>query len=156
MNREQSAIYETTSGKIQGFIHDNIVEFRGIPYAAPPVGALRFAPPQKPEPWPGVRICNDFQDAATQENSILINASAGEDCLYLNIWAPPKESGIKRPVLFWIHGGGFFNGCGTMPYYNGTSYARQGIVVVTINYRLGALGFLPLSTLLNKIGRAHV
>jgi para-nitrobenzyl esterase len=121
--------------------------FKGIPYAAPPVGPLRWRPPAPVIPWTGIRPTDRFGSNAVQ--GIVFNdidpyaAGISEDCLYLNIWTPARLDGSDRlPVMFWIHGGGFAVGSGAEPRYDGASLAARGIIVVTMNYRLGALGFL--------------
>jgi len=129
------------SGQITGLAFPTGVKvYRGIPFAAPPVGDLRWKPPQPVQTWEGVRKCDQFGSQAVQ----MSNPSIGsEDCLYLNVWTNAKEEGEtrKRPVMVWIHGGGFENGSGHNPDYDGKRFARLGVVVVTINYRLGGLGF---------------
>ena len=144
---------EIASGKVRGAVHEGTVVYKGIPYAAPPIGDLRFAPPQKPKPWTDVLDCLEFGHCATQTPSILINTTPSEDCLYLNVWAPADaKPDDALPVVYWIHGGGYFNDCGTMNYYDGTSFAKQNVILVTFNYRLGALGFLGLKTLQDQYG----
>ncbi len=143
---------DTTKGTIRGVIDSDVMVFKGIPYAKPPVGELRFAPPVEMDHWSGEKDCLEFGHCAIQTPSILINTTPSEDCLYLNVWAPAHKSAKKYPVFFWIHGGGFFNGCGTMPYYDGMTFAQNDIILVTINYRLGALGFLALDTLRKTYG----
>ncbi|HUI09230.1 MAG TPA: carboxylesterase/lipase family protein [Bacteroidota bacterium] len=118
--------------------------FRGIPYARPPVGALRWKPPQPVEAWSGTRDCAQFGPSCIQPDQKVIRGITGpksEDCLYLNVWtAAPKEE--ARPVIVWIHGGGFAIGSGAQALYGGLSFARDGAVEVTINYRLGPFGFM--------------
>ena len=143
-------IVKTACGAVAGTTEHGVSVFKGIPYAKPPVGRLRWAPPQECDPWDGVRECNRFGHAATQAKSPLVNTQPDEDCLFLNVWTPEHSQGRKLPVYFWIHGGGYFNGCGTMEYYDGSSFARKDVIVVTINYRLGALGFLALETLMEQ------
>ena len=138
---------ETQHGKIEGERRRAHSAFRGIPYAKPPLGRLRFAAPEPPEPWAGVRPAHAFGAAALQGWVFAPGAGAegpqSEDCLYLNVYTPAADGG-KRPVLFWIHGGAFTVGAGSMPTYDGGPLAELGdAVVVTINYRLGALGYLP-------------
>ena len=124
--------------------------FRGLPFARPPVGPLRFRPPEPPEPWSGVRDAARFGPSAAQNGALvgplmsLGISRTGEDCLYLNVWTPAADRG-RRPVLVWIHGGAFVLGSGSQMLYDGATLARRGdVVVVTVNYRLGALGFLRL------------
>ena len=144
-----SAIVETSFGKLAGTERDGVRAFRGIPFARPPIGALRFQPPQRPSAWSGVRDAGAFGNSALQNPSALgpIAFDVGptdEDCLYLNVWTPAADGG-RRPVLVWIHGGAFVLGSGAQRLYDGASLARRGdVVVVTINYRLGSFGFLNL------------
>ena len=141
----------TTHGALQGAWHAGIARFAGIPFAAPPVGPLRFRPPQPAEPWDGVRAADAFGPIAPQNPSIMDALFGGdseawdEDCLYLNVWTPALDGSL--PVMVWIHGGGFEMGSGSSPLYDGTSFARDGVVLVTLNYRLGAFGFLELGGL---------
>ena len=129
-----------TGGEVRGglsAVNPDIVAFKGIPFAAPPVGDLRWRPPQPVAAWDGVR------DASEPGSSCVPNPgdATGEDCLYLNVWAP-RETSEPLPVLFWIHGGGFSSGSGSTPIYDGARLAAEGAVVVTINYRLHVFGFL--------------
>ena len=142
-------IVETAQGLLEGFAKDGVLRFNGIPYAKPPVGALRWRVAVTPEPWTGIRDASRFGTIAPQLRSAaeaLIGGTPGEqseDCLYLNVWTPGTDG--KRPVMVWIHGGAFVTGAGTIGTYNGKHLAACGdVVVVTINYRLGALGFLNL------------
>ena len=131
----------------QGQIH----EFKGIPFAAPPVGDLRWKAPQPVLPWQGVRACDSFGPSPMQGKPVpfsmwsqefLIPASPiAEDCLYLNVWTGAKTAGERRPVLVWIYGGGFVSGGSGVPIYDGAAMARKGIVFVSINYRVGIFGF---------------
>lgn len=124
----------------------NVRSFRGIPYAAPPVGPFRWRPPRPVAPWSGLRRADAFGPNAMQQVVFAdIDPWAvgiAEDCLYLNIWTPTLGSDEAAPVLFWIHGGGFVAGAGSEPRYDGTKLAEKGVVVVTINHRLNAFGFL--------------
>ena len=140
---------EIAQGHLRGFAKDGVLRFNGIPYARPPVGALRWRPAEAPDPWTGIRDASRFGHIAPQVRSAaeaLIGGTPGEqseDCLYLNVWTPGTDG--KRPVMVWIHGGAFVNGAGTIGTYNGKHLAVRGdVVVVTVNYRLGALGFLNL------------
>ncbi len=141
-------IVNTKYGKLQGRTEDDLHVFRGVPFAAPPVGELRFRAPRPPEAWDGVRDATEVGFGSMQtfvQGLELLGAwemPVDEDCLTLNIWSPGLDD-AKRPVMFWIHGGGFSGGSGATPIYDGQHLARRGdVVVVTINYRLGALGYL--------------
>lgn len=139
---------KTESGSVEGIPgrDRSVTVFRGIPYAAPPVGELRWRPPQPPEPWPGVRRADTFGPVAPQAPGpelAGLDLPMSEDCLYLNVWTGAGADDERpRPVLVWIHGGGFRVGTGAHLRYDGEALARKGVVVVTFNYRLGALGFL--------------
>lgn len=144
------------SGKLEGRLENGLHVFRGIPYAAPPVGPRRWLPPQPVEPWTGVRPATDFGNACPQEkeapagNPVIdgltrVSEPHSEDCLYLNVWTPGLDD-AKRPVLVWIHLGGWEKGAGSQSNYDGSTLARRGdAVIVTINFRLGAFGFLNLN-----------
>lgn len=141
-------IVQSTHGSLRGAVVDDHLAFKGIPYAAPPVGGLRFAAPQPLEPWPGTRDALEFGPVAPQDPLVpppyRAVAPESEDCLTLNVYTPAVDDG-RRPVLFWIHGGGFSHGAGSQPTYDGGPLVERGdVVVVTINYRLGALGYLHL------------
>ena len=121
----------------------SVVIFKGIPYGAPPVGDLRWRAPQPVKPWSGIKSAAEVGPTCVGRNFGSIPAGGmSEDCLYLNVWTPTHEIGAKLPVLVWIHGGGFQGGSGYHPYYEGEEFARQGVVVVTFNYRVGIFGFL--------------
>ena len=133
------------SGDISGVATatPGIVVFRGIPYAAPPVGKLRWQAPQPAAKWTGVHTMDQFGSRCVQPlRTNPQEAQGSEDCLYLNVWTPAKGAGDKLPVMVWIHGGGFRDGTGAMLLHDGEELAKKGVVLVTINYRLGALGFL--------------
>jgi para-nitrobenzyl esterase len=141
----------TRFGTLEGLVLDGLFVFRGIPYAAPPVGPLRWRPPSPPTAWSGVRTAFSFGPIAPQNRTFggfpgFTSAEPqDEDCLYLNIWTPGLDD-ARRPVLVWIHGGVFNAGAGSLPAYDGSRLAARGdVVVVTINYRLGMLGFLNLN-----------
>jgi para-nitrobenzyl esterase len=139
---------QTQSGEVEGEVRGGHVAFRGIPFAKPPVGALRFCAPVAPEAWSGVRPARAFGAASMQGSftaaGIGDDGAQSEDCLYLNVFRPSTDT-QRRPVLFWIHGGGFTVGSAAMSIYDGGHLAERGdVVVVTINYRLGALGYLYL------------
>lgn len=146
-----SALVETKYGKIQGLEKHGLQIFKGIPFAKPPVGKLRFQAPQPPEPWEGVRETTGWGGACPQDKIPIMNVGEmSEDCLYLNVWTPACD-GKKRPVMFWIHGGGFMIGSTAQGEYNGKHLAKNGdVVVVSTNYRLGAFGFLHLADLFGE------
>lgn len=132
-------IVRVKSGALRGARSATGIEsFLGIPFTAPPVGSLRWRPPQDPAAWTGVRDATHYSSACTQRN----NSHSSEDCLYLNVWTPAKSDSERLPVMAWIHGGGFVGGSGSDPKFDGTRLAQKGVVVVTINYRLGVFGFL--------------
>lgn len=134
-------IVQTATGTVRGVVAPDHRLFAGIPYAAPPVGPLRWQPPAPAKPWPGVRDATRTGPRCMQDASDLeMGRQTSEDCLSLNVWTPPA-TGEKRPVVVWIHGGGFINGSGRI-YDSRWLTTRGDIVVVTLNYRLGALGFL--------------
>jgi len=144
------ATVHTPSGTLRGESFDGVRIFRGVPFAQPPVGALRFRPTLPIKPWPGERDATRFTpspmqwgEAPTTSESSL---SHSEDCLYLNIWAPEGKGPF--PVFVWIHGGGYIAGHASEPIYDGTRFAHEDIVVVTVEYRLGVFGFLDLGPLL--------
>lgn len=143
----------TTYGELQGKEEGGVNVWRGIPFAAPPVGELRFRAPQPPESWSGIRDASEFGPISHQPADKKGTRFGGksplhsEDCLYLNIWSPAAPS-EALPVMVWIHGGTFVTGAGSQPQFDGTSFAERGnVILVTINYRLGPFGFMHLSTL---------
>ena len=154
----EHVVVETNSGKIRGNAESGVNVFKGIPYAAPPEGDTRFAAPRKLQPWTGVRDAFDFGNRAMQDENAfamppaMLKLFAGrelppmsENCLVLNVWTPALNDGRKRPVMFWCHGGAFISGSGDSPWYDGANLCRKGdVVVVTINHRLGAFGYLHL------------
>lgn len=137
---------QTTGGIVEGTRDGGLAVFKGLPYAAPPVGTLRWRAPQPAQPWQGVRKADAFGKACMQAPGAALAAGAGdigsmsEDCLTLNVWTPGTE-GATRPVMVWIHGGALVFGAGSQPIYAGKPLAERGAVVVTLNYRLGPLGF---------------
>ncbi|MEA4900173.1 carboxylesterase/lipase family protein [Desulfitobacterium sp.] len=140
-------IVETCSGKVKGERVGDVSVWKGIPYAKPPVGPLRFCPPQEPDTWKGVRETVQFGPFALQPTvwKGIASGSQSEDCLYLNIWSPDADDKL-RPVMVWLHGGAYSSGSGSFDMYDGTSFAEHGdVVVVTLNYRLGVFGFLYLA-----------
>ena len=159
-------VVPTTGGALRGSWNDGVARFAGIPFAAPPVGELRFRPPQPPAPWTGERDATGFGPVSPQNPSLMDALFGGEtetwseDCLYLNVWttgpissapvggeADDEMDAPPLPVMVWIHGGGFEMGSGSSPLYHGESFATEGVVLVTLNYRLGSVGFLELGEL---------
>lgn len=140
----QQTIVSTPHGRLRGEVANSIRIFRGIPFAQPPIGPLRFRPPAPPQRWHGVRDATRFAPAAMQPRDPGVQHS--EDCLYLNLWAPSGPGPF--PVFVWIHGGGYTGGRSSAPIFDGTVFARQDMVVVTVAYRLGVFGFLDLEPLL--------
>ncbi len=149
----QLTTVQTRRGALRGQREDDVHVFRGVRFAQPPVGELRWRRPRPLEPWSGVRDALEFGPISIQPPRPAAGPFAGimghsqerasEDCLYLNIWTPGLDDG-QRPVMVWIHGGGLFSGSGSSPAYDGAPLAsRDDVVIVTINYRLGALGYLP-------------
>lgn len=127
-------------GSIQGALENNLTIFRGLPFAAPPVGPLRWKAPQPVVRWDGVKQASHFAPSPMQGG----NPAAGksEDCLYLNVWTPAKSNQDDLPVLVWIYGGGFSSGSTAEPWYDGQKLAQKGVIFVSIAYRVGPLGFL--------------
>lgn len=156
----QAPVLTVEGGQIEGVVDaEGVAVYKGIPYAAPPVGDLRWKQPQPVQPWQGVRKCDKFGAASLQggqeEGSFYWkefyqdgNPEMSEDCLYLNVWTPAAGKDSRLPVMFWIHGGAFQNGFGHEIEFDGDAFAKKGVVLVTINYRLGMCGFLahPLLT----------
>ena len=143
-------VVPTTYGAVRGRTDGGIASFRGIPYAAPPVGPRRMRPPEAPEPWTGVRDALAFGPTAPNPSfsppldALLADLQVpGDDCLNLNVWSPDLGT-AGLPVMVWIHGGAFRNGSSGAPWYTGDRFARDGVVLVSLNYRLGCEGFLVL------------
>ena len=156
-------VVETKYGKLKGVFKQNYTVFRGIPYAKPPIGDLRWRKPPPPETWGGVREAVAFSPTAMQRDQTpgsFYNIeffsdedylpAMSEDCLYLNIWTPARSASEKLPVAFWIHGGAFLAGFGSEMEFDGKAFCDRGVILVTINYRLGALGFLAHKWLLEE------
>jgi para-nitrobenzyl esterase len=141
----QIGIVTVTSGRVGGVTADGITSFKGIPFAAPPVGNLRWRAPQPVRPWSGIKKADHFGPECMQA-SVFGQSGArpagSEDCLYLNVWTAAKSAHDRLPVMVWIYGGGYFAGSTSDPSFDGTRLAKQDAVLVSISYRLGALGFL--------------
>ena len=155
---KKTAIINTTAGKVQGYTENGIDIFKGIPFAEPPIGDLRFCPPVGKEPWDGVFDATEYGSCAFQGFTGLEEwfgrlEHESEDCLNLNIWTPATD-GEKLPVMVWIHGGAFIMGSGCHEFYDGSVLAKRGnVVIVTINYRLGALGYLYIPGVTANVGQ---
>lgn len=146
---------ETTAtvegGVLQGALEDGVVRFLGVPYAAPPVGDLRWAAPRPPLMWTGRRAATAHAPGCVQivtpdgfgpwTKEYVTPSPVSEDCLYANIWAPAGRAAKPRPILVWIHGGAFMSGSNSVPIYDGSELAKKGVIVISVNYRLGLFGF---------------
>ncbi|MBS0331420.1 MAG: carboxylesterase family protein [Proteobacteria bacterium] len=129
-------------GSLKGATAGAVTSFKDIPFAAPPVGDLRWRPPQPAKPWAGVRDATAYGPMCMQMRKTTPDTRQSEDCLQLNVWTPSSfKPGQKLPVMVFIHGGSFTGGSGTLPFYDGSHFAERGVVLVTVNYRLGRLGF---------------
>ena len=141
-------VVETDYGPVAGYILSRVANFKGIPYAMPPTGGLRWKPPEPATRWTQpMDVTRSGFVCPQDETRFRVFGRMDEDCLNLNIWVPEKADGSPFPVMVWLHGGGFSTGSGSLPPYDGTYFASIGIVVVTINYRLNVLGFLALPEL---------
>ena len=140
-----AAPVRTESGPVSGVVADGVVAYKGIPYAAPPVGDLRWRAPQPAAPWTDVHVADAYGHDCMQEpfpsDAAPLGTPPAEDCLYLNVWAPEKPASAKLPVMVWIHGGAFVNGGASPVVYDGRHFARRGVVFVSFNHRLGRFGF---------------
>jgi para-nitrobenzyl esterase len=134
---------KTEGGLLQGSVEDGLRIYRGISYAAPPIGDLRWKAPQAAAKWDGVKPADQFGRACIQTNAAIKDLlSPSEDCLYLNVWTPAKSENEKLAVMVWIHGGGFTAGTPAETTYHGEWLAKKGVIVVSVGYRLGVMGFL--------------
>lgn len=153
-----SKIVHTKSGFVSGIDNEDSWVFRGIPYAAPPVGELRWKAPEDPKRWIGIKEAEEFGSPCPQTAGAFGGGSLNEDCLYLNVAVPKKgdiaasKSRDSLPVMVWIHGGAFVSGSGSEEGYDPTRLIQEDVIVVTLNYRIGALGFLPHPALTDEAG----
>jgi len=158
-------VVKTDAGRVSGVLNANgdVYAFKGIPFAAAPVGDLRWKEPQPVKPWEGIRKCERFGPSPMQakpvpysmwsEEFLAPKEPISEDCLYLNVWTGATSAGEKRPVIVWIFGGGFLSGGSAAPVYDGEAIAKKGIVFVSINYRVGVFGFFAHPELTKESGR---
>ncbi len=148
---------KTQSGLVQGTMEDGVTVYKGIPFAAPPVGDLRWRTPQAPATWTGVRTSDKFAPACMQVPIVnkdlgMESVTTNEDCLYLNVWTPAKSANEKLAVMVWIYGGGFTIGGTSMSLYDGMNFAKKGVILVSVAYRLGAFGFMAHPELTREQG----
>lgn len=145
LNKDNLTVVKTVNGKLEGTNESGVIVFRGVPFAAPPVGNFRWREPQPLKNWTGIRTSDKFGAQAMQLNVFgdmnFRSNGTSEDCLYLNIWTPAKISTERLPVLVYFYGGGFIAGDGSEPRYDGERMARHGVIAITVNYRLGVFGF---------------
>jgi para-nitrobenzyl esterase len=145
---------KVTGGEVQGVVTEGISIFKGIPFAAPPVGDLRWKTPAPVPAWTGIKKADAFGRACMQASGAMGNtAPVSEDCLYLNVWTPAKRSGEKIPVVFWIYGGGFSGGSTSTSMYDGMGFAKKGVVLVSVAYRVGPFGFFAHPELSRESGK---
>jgi len=148
-------VVRVDTGQLQGVVDDGVVSYKGVPFAAPPVGDLRWRPPQPAALWTGVRQATEFGADCMQARFGPPPApgappvpAPSEDCLFANVWRPASAApGAKLPVMVWIYGGGFMFGSSAMPSTSGTQFAKQGVVLVAANYRVGRFGFFAFPAL---------
>jgi para-nitrobenzyl esterase len=146
-----------TGGTVEGVVKDGIASFKGIPFAAPPVGDLRWRSPQPVITWEGVRKADSYAPAPMQDTGLITKLGGApeisEDCLYLNVWTGAKKPNEKRPVMVWIYGGAFVGGTTSFPAFDGTNLAQKGVVLVSVAYRVGPMGVLAHHELSKESGK---
>jgi para-nitrobenzyl esterase len=151
-----SDVAATEPGKVRGVTKDGVISYKGIPYAAPPVGDLRWRAPRPVDHWKGVRSAEKYGHDCMQlpfpSDAAPLGTTPAEDCLVLNVWAPAEKVKGRLPVMVWIYGGGYVNGGSSPAVYDGTQFARQGVVFVSFNYRLGRFGFFAHPALIDEAG----
>jgi para-nitrobenzyl esterase len=145
MAETRTAAVKTDKGPVAGTVADGVASYKGIPFAAPPVGDLRWRPPQPPKAWTTLFVADKYAHDCMQNpfpsDAAPLGTPPAEDCLYLNVWTPEKPGKTPLPVMVWIYGGGFVNGGSSPAVYDGSRFARRGLVFVSMNYRLGRFGF---------------
>ena len=149
-----SDVVKTDSGRLKGVTAQGVTSFKGIPYAAAPVGELRWRPPQPVKPWSGVRPASEYGADCMQKpfpgDAAPLGVTPAEDCLYVNVWIPAPSPAKKLPVMVWIYGGGFVNGGSSPAVYDGSQFAKRGVVFISFNYRLGRFGYFGFPALTNE------
>jgi para-nitrobenzyl esterase len=152
----QVAAASVTGGKVAGVVADGVSSFKGIPFAAPPVGPLRWKAPAPVKPWSGTRKADHFGAACMQEPGLArqmgFEGPLSEDCLFIDVWTTARTPNARLPVIVWFYGGGFFSGMTSVPLYDGASFAKQGVVFVSVSYRVGPFGFLASPALSREGG----
>jgi para-nitrobenzyl esterase len=155
LSQIQSA--KVSGGQLQGVVADGVASFKGIPFAAPPAGDLRWKSPAPAKAWTGIRKADAYASGCMQDPGMVkmmgASANVSEDCLYLNVWTAAKAATEKRPVMVWIHGGAFVGGMTGTPMFDGTKFAQKGVVLVSIAYRLGVFGFMAHPELSRESGK---
>jgi para-nitrobenzyl esterase len=153
----QISTVKVTGGTVEGVVQDGIASFKGIPFAAPPVGDLRWRSPQPVKPWEGVKKADSYAPGPMQDTGLIAKMGGqikiSEDCLYLNVWTGAKKANEKRPVMVWIYGGAFVGGTTSFPTFDGANLARKGVVLVSVAYRVGPMGFLAHPELSKESGK---
>ena len=149
-------LVKVDTGRVKGTVNNDVAAFKGIPFAAPPVGALRWQAPRPAPPWKGVREAVEFGPRCMQGNiyndMVFRDKGPSEDCLYLNVWTPATSAKARLPVMLWIYGGGFAAGAASEPRQDGENLAKKGVVVVSMNYRLNVFGFFAHAELAKESG----